>query len=57
LLRLEPAKGCKGIILSNEQNTLLVDCQAAEFDIDTPDDYAGLVANDAALGRLRDAQE
>jgi molybdenum cofactor cytidylyltransferase len=44
LLRLEATKGCKGIIMSNEQNTLLVDCQAAEFDIDTPDDYARTVS-------------
>jgi len=57
LLRLEPGKGCKGIITSNEQHTLLVDCQAAEFDIDTPDDYASLASHDAALGRIRDAQE
>jgi molybdenum cofactor cytidylyltransferase len=57
LLRLEPGKGCKGIIMSNEQHALLVDCQAAEFDIDTPDDYASLPSNDAALGRIRDAQE
>jgi len=32
LLRLEPAQGCKCIIMSNESDTLLVDCQAAEFD-------------------------
>jgi len=57
LLRLEPAQGCKCIIMSNEPDTLLVDCQAAEFDIDTPDDYASLAANDAALGRIRDQQE
>jgi molybdenum cofactor cytidylyltransferase len=57
LLRLEPTKGCKGIIMSNEQNTLLVDCQAAEFDIDTPDDYASLPSDDAVLGRIRDEQE
>ena len=57
LLRLEASKGCKGIIISNEQDTLLVDCQAAEFDIDTPDDYASLASHDAALGRIRDAQE
>jgi molybdenum cofactor cytidylyltransferase len=54
LLRLEASKGCKGIITSNEQDTLLVDCQAAEFDIDTPDDYASLASKDAASGRIRD---
>ena len=57
LLRLEPAKGCKGIILSNEQHTLLVDCQAAEFDVDTPHDYASLASHDAAPGRSRDQHE
>jgi hypothetical protein len=57
LLRLEPAKGCKGIILSNEQHTLLVDCLAAEFDVDTPDDYASLASHDAAPGRGRDQHE
>jgi molybdenum cofactor cytidylyltransferase len=56
LLRLVPAQGCKGIIVSNEQDALLVDCQAAEFDIDTPDDYASLVSNDAASGRIRGKQ-
>ena len=57
LLRLEAAKGCKGVIMSNRQHTLLVDCQAAEFDIDTPDDYASLASNDAASGRIRGEQE
>jgi len=57
LLRLVPTQGCTGIIISNERDALLVDCQAAEFDIDTPDDYASLVANDAALGRIRDQQD
>jgi len=57
LLRLEPAKGCKGIIMSNEESTLLVDCQAAEFDIDTPDDYASLASDDAGSGRIRDEQK
>ena len=57
LLRLEPTKGCKGIILSNEQDSLLVDCQAAEFDIDTPDDYASVASNDAASGRIRGEQK
>jgi len=57
LLRLEPTKGCKGIIMSNEQDSLLVDCQAAEFDIDTPDDYASLASKDAASVHLRDEQE
>jgi molybdenum cofactor cytidylyltransferase len=54
LLRLEASKGCKGIITSNEQDTLLVDCQAAEFDIDTPDDYASLASKDATSERIRD---
>jgi len=57
LLRLVPAQGCKGIIMSNEQDALLVDCQAAEFDIDTPDDYASLASNDAASGRVCGDQE
>ena len=51
LSRLEPAKGCKGIILSNEQDTLLVDCQAAEFDIDTPDDYASVASRSRSFSR------
>jgi hypothetical protein len=43
--------------MSKEQHTLPVDCQAAEFDIDTPDDYASLASHDAALGRFHDEQE
>ena len=57
LLRLGPTQGCKGIIVSNEQDTILVDCQAAEFDIDTPADYASLASNDAASKGIRDEQE
>ena len=57
LLRLVPGQGCKGILMSNKKDALLVDCQAAEFDIDTPDDYASLASNDAASARIRGEQE
>lgn len=50
LLGLEPTQGCKGIIMSNGESAILVDCPAAEFDIDTPHDYASLESNDAELG-------
>jgi molybdenum cofactor cytidylyltransferase len=57
LLQLAPTQGCKGIITSNEQDALLVDCQAAEFDIDTPGDYASLASTDAGVKRIRAEHE
>ncbi len=39
---LLPKQGCKGLILAHPENAYLVDCPAAEFDIDTPDDYQRL---------------
>ena len=53
LLGLQPTHGCKEIIMSHEKCTILVDCPAAEFDIDTPHDYANLESNDAAVGYKR----
>ena len=57
LLQLVPTQGCKGIIMSNEQDALLVDCQAAEFDIDTPGDYASLASSDVGVKRIREGRE
>jgi molybdenum cofactor cytidylyltransferase len=45
LMALKPAQGCKGVILGNPSDTLLVDCPEAAIDIDTPDDYARAMAN------------
>lgn len=39
LQALEPQQGCKGVILGNPQDHILVDCPEAAIDIDTPDDY------------------
>jgi molybdenum cofactor cytidylyltransferase len=39
LLALSPNQGCKGVILGNRADALLVDCPEAAMDIDTPDDY------------------
>lgn len=44
LLSLAPRLGCKGLILGNPDETVLLDCPQAEFDIDTPADYARLGA-------------
>jgi molybdenum cofactor cytidylyltransferase len=40
LLALEPDRGCKGVILANASEALLLDCPEAAIDIDTPEDYA-----------------
>lgn len=40
LLALQPNQGCKGAILGNPADALLVDCPEAAVDIDTPEDYA-----------------
>lgn len=42
LLGLAPGQGCKGLILGNPDDAILLDCPQAEFDIDTPADYARL---------------
>ena len=40
LMALQPSQGCKGVILANQPDALLVDCPEAAIDIDTPEDYA-----------------
>jgi molybdenum cofactor cytidylyltransferase len=40
LMKLQPSQGCKGVILANQPDALLVDCPEAAIDIDTPGDYA-----------------
>jgi molybdenum cofactor cytidylyltransferase len=40
LMALEPGQGCKGVILGNPLERLLIDCPEAEIDIDTPEDYS-----------------
>lgn len=42
LLALAPNQGCKGVILENMADVLLVECPEAAMDIDTPADYARL---------------
>ncbi len=37
-------QGCKGVILRNQSEAVLVDCPEAAVDVDTPEDYAGLGA-------------
>lgn len=39
LLELEPSQGCKGIIVANPADCFLLDCPAAEIDVDTPESY------------------
>ncbi|HEY1757390.1 MAG TPA: nucleotidyltransferase family protein [Bryobacteraceae bacterium] len=39
LMALKPDQGCKGVILGNSADALLVDCPEAAIDIDTPEDY------------------
>ena len=40
LMDLKPDQGCKGVILGNPADTVLVDCPEAAIDIDTPEDYS-----------------
>jgi molybdenum cofactor cytidylyltransferase len=40
LMALKPDQGCKGVILANSLEALLVDCPEAAIDIDTREDYA-----------------
>ena len=51
LERLKPAEGCKGVILGNAGDVLLLDCPEAATDIDTPEDYARIAAIAAATPR------
>lgn len=44
LLALEPAQGCKGVILKHADAAVRLDCPEAEMDVDTPDDYARMRA-------------
>lgn len=39
LMALSPEQGCKGVILGNVKDRLLLDCPEAAIDIDTPEDY------------------
>jgi molybdenum cofactor cytidylyltransferase len=38
LLNLQPAQGCKGLILANAEDTIQLECPEALMDIDTPGD-------------------
>jgi molybdenum cofactor cytidylyltransferase len=44
LMTLKPAEGCKGVIMAHLSEALLLDCPEAALDIDTPEDYAKLLA-------------
>jgi molybdenum cofactor cytidylyltransferase len=44
LMALEADKGCKGLILKNRAHAATFPCPEAEADIDTPEDYARVVA-------------
>ena len=44
LIALEPAQGCKGLILSNGNDTVRLDCAEAEADVDTPQDFERIQA-------------
>jgi molybdenum cofactor cytidylyltransferase len=48
LLALSPDQGCKKVILSHPDDALLIDCPEAEIDIDTPKDYARVIAEGAS---------
>jgi molybdenum cofactor cytidylyltransferase len=41
---LKPDQGCKGVILGNPEDRVLIDCPEAEVDIDTPEEYAAAAA-------------
>ena len=39
LLALQPAQGCKSVILKHSTDAIRLDCPEAEVDVDTPQDY------------------
>jgi molybdenum cofactor cytidylyltransferase len=39
LIGLQPAQGCKGVILGHPGSAVHIPCPEAEFDVDTPEDY------------------
>ena len=48
LLALEPDQGCKKVILGHPEDALLIDYPEAATDIDTPEDYARIIAEGAS---------
>ncbi len=44
LMALDPAQGCKGIILAHEADALRLPCPEAEADVDTPTDYRSMLS-------------
>lgn len=48
LRALEGAQGCKSLLRAHAHATALVDCPEAEHDVDTPEDYARLLARRSA---------
>jgi molybdenum cofactor cytidylyltransferase len=49
LKALKPTEGCKGLILSHQDQAFRLDCPEAEADIDTPEDFARV--SDQLIGR------
>jgi molybdenum cofactor cytidylyltransferase len=49
LMALKPDQGCKGVIVGNPADALLVDCPEAAMDIDSPEDYARATGRSAIL--------
>jgi len=47
LTSLKPDEGCKKLILAHPQDSLLIDYPEAATDIDTPEDYARVIAEGA----------
>ena len=50
LQALQGAQGCKGVILAHRDQAVGLPCPEAEFDVDTPADYARLQAAPGATG-------
>lgn len=54
LLRdLDGAQGCKPLLRAHASEVVLVDCPEAELDVDTPEDYARLLALPTSLRTTR----
>ena len=49
LMEIKPAEGCKGVILRNADDAVLLDCPEAAIDLDTPADYARALQAEAWL--------
>jgi molybdenum cofactor cytidylyltransferase len=49
LMALDAGQGCKGVILGNAEDRLLIDCPEAEIDVDTLEDYSAALNRNGSI--------